>query len=62
MDYEIRSFQYDIVARINKSELPIEVKRLVLLEVLSSLTDAANGIIEQQRVERSANEQSISED
>lgn len=38
MDFIIREFRDSIVNEINKYDLPMEVKRLVLLEIMQEIT------------------------
>lgn len=61
MDYLIREFQQKIVLAINEAELPIEVKRLALAEILNSIGEASNKVIAEQISERSKNEQALFE-
>lgn len=60
-DLEIREFASNIVNYVNKSPLPIEIKRLCLVETLGKLTEAADVAIRNQIEERKreSNEQSI---
>lgn len=53
MDLEIREFREGLIIFINKYELPIEIKRLVVKEVYGDISDAANGIIKEQAKSRS---------
>lgn len=48
MDYKIRKFEIDIIEMINKNELPLELKRLVLVEVLAKVSSAAETSISMQ--------------
>lgn len=51
MDLEIRRFKQSMVQLINDTNLPLEVKRLVLAEVVSMVTSASDEVIKQQIVE-----------
>ena len=59
MNLEIRKFREKIVNDINESELPIEVKRLVLKEVMSVVNETADNEIakEQEMLTQKANEE-----
>ena len=48
-DIDIRFFKEDLVRFINTNPLPLEIKRLVLSEVTSMVTEAANDVIQIQR-------------
>lgn len=48
MDLEIRRFKQGIIQFINDSTLPLEVKRLVLAEVVNMVTSASDEVIKQQ--------------
>ena len=47
-DLRIRSFKNEIIALMNKEALPLEVKRLVLSEVLSETTRLVDADIKAQ--------------
>lgn len=47
MDIEIRKFRKSLVDLINETRLPIEVKRLVVSDVLLELTKAADETVMQ---------------
>lgn len=49
MDCQIRSFEDGIISNINASDLPIEVKRLVLAEILHKVEVESNKIIRQAK-------------
>lgn len=61
MDLDIREFRATIEAYVSKSELPWEVKRLCLQEILVSATNEANERIRVQLEKRKEeeNEQSV---
>lgn len=48
MDLEIREFREGLIIFINRFELPMEIKRLVVKEVYGDIDDAANGVIKKQ--------------
>ena len=50
MDLEIREFRDALVAFINSYQIPVEVKRLVFLEVYGMLEKASEQFIIQQKV------------
>lgn len=52
MNIKIKEFQQAIVNFINESELPIEVKRLSLAEIMHKLESAADAVIAQELKER----------
>ena len=68
MNLEIRMFREKIINTINETELPIEVKRLVLKEVMSVVNETAdNQIAKEQEMlktneEVKADEQSVQQD
>lgn len=64
MDIAIKEFRKKLIDEINQTELPMEVKRLVLCEILSEITAATAQIITEQLKEREANgdEQGIQPD
>ena len=45
LDYEVRKCKNEIVNYLNHVELPIEVKRLILSEILSETTRVADNDI-----------------
>ena len=47
MDIKIREFRGKIIQLINSEQLPMEVKRLVVVDVLNELTTATNEVITQ---------------
>lgn len=49
MDYMIREFENNLIAMINGCQLPMEVKRLVLTNVLSQVREEANKLIIEQK-------------
>lgn len=53
MDLEIREFKNAIVQFVNKSDLPMEIKRLCLSEILKDVSDASDVVIKDQLVSRS---------
>ena len=53
-DLKIREFQMSITSFINQSDLPMEVKRLCMLDILNQLQTAADTEIRQQIQERDA--------
>lgn len=52
MDIEIRNFENTLIALVNVTPLPIEVKRLVLRDVLSMTETTANEVIMEQGKEK----------
>lgn len=52
MDLEIREFTQAIVDYINKSKLPVEVKRLSLRDICAKLETVADNVIREQIAER----------
>lgn len=48
-DTFIRQFRDEIVEHINNNELPIEIKRLVLFEVYTTVCKASDDFINAQR-------------
>lgn len=48
MDLEIRQFEENLIAFINQANLPIEVKRLVLVETMQKVNDACNKVITEE--------------
>ena len=49
---EIREFQQTIIAFANQSQLPIEVKRMAMSEIVSQLNEASNEQIKRELQER----------
>lgn len=45
LDYEVRKCKNEIVNYLNHTELPIEVKRLILSEILAETTRVADNDI-----------------
>ena len=64
MDFMIRDFQNKIVELFNKTPLPMEVKRLVLLNILSQVKEEADKLVIEQQIEqqKGAADASLSED
>ncbi len=56
MDLEIREFREGLIIFINRFELPMEIKRLVVKEVYGDIEDAANGVIKEQAKSRNQRE------
>lgn len=56
MDLEIREFKNAIVQFVNKSELPMEVKRLCLKEILDEVNILSDETIKAQIVLRNSKE------
>lgn len=52
MDRETRDFSNKIIEGINRSRLPIEIKRLCLYEIYQKVSAAADGEIQRQIAER----------
>lgn len=54
---EIRKFRDTIIAMTNSCQLPVEIKRLVFAELMTSLSNAADNVIkEEQAQEKSKGE------
>ena len=49
---KIREFSQAIINFVNDSPLPIEVKRLTLVEILHQIDSAANSILQREIAER----------
>ena len=49
---EIREFSQTIINFVNKSPLPVEVKRLVMTDILNQIDSAANTAIHGEIAER----------
>lgn len=60
----IRMLREKIINDLNEAELPIEVKRLVLKEILSVVNDTADGQIEKERemLMKSQSEEEVKQD
>lgn len=61
MDKEIREMSLRIVQIVNEYALPMECKRLVLLEILGSVEKEAEKVIAQQ-IEEKENAEGVHED
>ncbi len=48
MNLMIRQFREHIIAEINASQLPIEVKRLTLAEIMKQIEEVADNVIKQE--------------
>ena len=48
-DIDVRFFREDLVRFINSNPLPLEIKRLVIKEVLMEVANTADKVIEQQK-------------
>lgn len=65
---QIRQFREDIIATTNASQLPIEVKRLVFVEVMQQINNMADKVINEEiaqaRAEKEGeeDEQSVQKD
>lgn len=53
MDLLIREFKNSIISFVNQSDLPMEIKRLCLSEILKDVSDASDAVIKDQLVSRS---------
>ena len=53
MDLLIREFKNSIISFVNQSDLPMEIKRLCLSEILKDVSDAPDAVIKDQLVSRS---------
>ena len=53
MDLLIREFKNSIISFVNQSDLPMEIKRLCLSEILKDESDASDAVIKDQLVSRS---------
>lgn len=51
MDYIIRQFKNKLVKEINQENLPIEVKRMCLQEILMEVNQVTERVIEEQKKE-----------
>lgn len=54
MDLQIKQFQFGLIDYINKSTLPLEVKRLVMKDILLQVEKASNELINQLIKEQEA--------
>lgn len=61
MDLEIRKFRNGLIEYANNSSLPIEVKRLVMLEVYRQTEDCADEAIKAQ-LHQNDNDKEVKED
>lgn len=48
MDYLIRTMKNKIISNLNETEIPMEVKRLVLGEILREVSIASESVISEQ--------------
>lgn len=53
---EIREFSQAIINFVNGSPLPVEVKRLVMADIMHQLDSAANAILQNEIAERDIKE------
>ena len=53
---EIREFSQAIINFVNRSALPVEVKRLALSDIMHQLDSAANEILQNEIAERNRKE------
>ena len=49
LDIQIRQFRDEILEKVNSTELPLEVKRLVLNEILHAVSEASDTFINNQK-------------
>ena len=49
LDIEIRQFRDELLEKVNGTELPLEVKRLVLNEILHAVSEASDTFINTQK-------------
>lgn len=54
---QIREYQNRLLEVVNEEQLPLEIKRLVLAEVMNAVSNAADAMVEQEE-EDMKNEQS----
>lgn len=54
MDLQIRQFQMGLIEYINQSTLPMEIKRLVMKDVLLQVEKASDDLIKQLLKEQEA--------
>ena len=62
MDLRIREFQNAIEVFVQNSDLPPEVKRLAMIEIMEKITQEANNEIKFQILEREQAEARLSEE
>lgn len=62
MDLRIREFQNAIEVFVKNSDLPMEVKRLVINEIMDKITQEADNEIKFQILEREQAESRLSEE
>lgn len=62
MDLQIREFQNAIEVFVKNSDLPMEVKRLVMNEIMDKITQEADNEIKFQILEREQAEAKLSEE
>ena len=62
MDLRIREFQNAIEVFVKNSDLPMEVKRLVMNEIMDKITQEADNEIKFQILEREKAEAKLSEE
>ena len=62
MDLRIREFQNAIEVFVKNSDLPMEVKRLVMNEIMDKITQEADNEIKFQILEREQAEAKLSEE
>lgn len=53
---QIRDYQNRILEIVNEEPLPLEIKRLVLAEVMNAVSNAADAMIEQEEEGAEENE------
>ena len=51
VNLQIRQFRESVIATANASELPIEIKRLVFVEVMKMLQDASDDVIKKEMIQ-----------
>ena len=61
MNLKIREFQQAIINFSNKSDLPIEVKRLCMEEIITQLRSESNRILQEEITQRSIKEKQAAE-
>lgn len=49
LDIQIRQFRDELLEKVNSTELPLEVKRLVLNEILHAVSEASDTFINSQK-------------
>ena len=49
LDLEIRQFRDDLLQQINSATIPLEIKRLVLVELLHAVSEASDNFINGQK-------------